>query len=569
MGDGTNSLQSLASTGGIVLKLQPDVFETLFGHCSEAIGRMRAVQENTLFISTNSSFDSIGFSTPIVEKYAERGRALEGVLGEHIDILNGLVDAFVAAEKAYLGAEAASIEGLGGMPTDAGGFTVPAAESGTISDLDSDFGLVSEHEGFEVEFESYGTGAVLDAEYCIPDVEVYQSFETGIYAQSVADKGSRWRGLATYLNDAFQPLREELATLETKWDGPGKEQAVKATQGYAKSAGELTASMRIIGNHMDYVAAWLAETSSAITRYSQWEEDDDGTRKYWIGKRSEYESRPEKPEYGGWWSEEYADYLYHCFERDPWNPSTYDRELEAYEEDYKKWNKNLLKERELLEEQWTPVTGVYKEGVTTSGAEIPKLPTPKSPFGESSDSYGGTGGPGTSGGAGPDVTSSGGLRPDRGWQAPDADNPTGQSPAGQVPSLGQSAASGLPSATNGSKEPGAESKSPRTMAAGAGPVKAAGAGSGGGAGSSPGSAPALDKFAKMFPRADVAGVGTALGRAGAASASAMPGSPGPAGAAGAGRGDNDRQHKRNEALDSKAHLDELIGKQLVARPVTE
>ncbi|WP_157224762.1 hypothetical protein [Nocardia thailandica] len=595
-----------------VLELQPGVIEGLVNATIDVRAVVNTAKGHVDKVNKLKPFvDGIDSSAALAERFSAKGRDLGTILDDHLKILDDMGDTFLAAGKAYTGTDDGSKTDLAALRaridsskdkrTDFGAPWGPAdlkkendhhtpsgkektaqpdwKEVGSLKD--SNYGLPSSlsSPGKSLTFDSQAARAEEPEAYSYDHYhsKIIPSIMNGSPAAPIvaAQAASDWRWLASKLNEGFGTLSNKMTATENAWRSPNNEggaaRAQKAIAAYGTGNDNLVESMRAVGDALEYVSEWLYTTGAALAT-------EDATP---VGSPS-----------GGM------------------SPA-------AWEEQYKRTRKAGFVR--IMENTYVP-------GLNTTAKVIAVLPDPIPPTtgdrptqtggGTSTSAGGGSGsgsGSGSSGAAAAALqqglsalsqaaqsaaqqaaqSGSSGSGTSAAEQASSAAEQissalqSGLEQAGsavqsgleQASSAAQTAADQASSGLSGlSSLPGMsglsdlqEQAKKAMSAAGKGGGGGGGAGAGGGgAGSGP---QALDAASRLFPRASVATAGLeSVARAGVASSASSPmgGMPmSPMGGAGAG-GQQQKEHKRAEYLDSVEHLEEALGAApIVARPVVE
>lgn len=546
------------------LQLEPGVIDTLAFAAGSVMQRLLGVQGQVGTVSALTPFSSLGSGALLAEKFSRRGTALGDALAAHIDILNSMMEALIAAGRAYARAEDVSTESLDllesrGLPTEPSDLAleVPRSEiSSQVHQPDDRYrmveapmpngqtqlmpefvppaSVVSIADGSELPIGVENPASLGTADY--------MTMRASITPDAVAEAGRTWHWLANALDEKFTGFVNQLGIAEDNWQGAGRDAAVSAVLAYGTEVGNLLTCMRSVGDNLLFTTDALSLTRSSIVSSSG----------------------------GGVTMEDTGDHAMSLF---------------------------------------------YGPGVKISDSSIPTVPMPTTLLsGINADGGGSPSGPGPGPGrlgdfplgALPPGTDPAGLtlpvRQDGSLpgQVPGpGGTPGAQDPSTRPPSTTPAAADQLQQLTDqlgrGMSElqdaagagqggmaplPGMLGSGVAGTGSGNTPLGAKGAGIGGVPGGRPGPGPGprgpglgsnLDQSSKLFPRASATTGATAgLGRAGLAPTSGAPGSPGGMSPGGRGGGKDEEGHKRAKYLGSTEYLEESLGKgQIVSNPVME
>ncbi len=593
---------------------------------SDVIGGVRAVRAVVEELEI-PSLSNLRSGAALALKFNDSGARLARILGQHIEILENLVDLFIAAGRTYAEAEDRSVAGfdnisvpreaveLQGPPPTAGAsysreFTraVPYT-SDHLNQFVYEFDQVGESpesvqfpeslEELRDTIASSDEGGLVPSSIMAEDIAVDAMTYRQLYdfGQSiigagknvpdvVSDSAGRWSWISGKLEDIYSSFMTNLdSSTVDRWEGEGKEAVVTAIREYAAGVRELVRRTGFIGENLHYTAEWLRTTAVHMPQ------------------------SPEDSDLAGW-----SETGRYSVTGGTGTSSDSALSLQTYRENMKK---------------------TYLTGLPQSAESIPELLVPGTVFGDPRDtsteqggddhaardnmatgnggdaggpSFGGSApivppgavgempGPGGSGGqpglpvldwGRPPAQEGLGAREsaeEASQQAADqaarqASQQASQQAAQLAQQLGQAAAAAQQPPVGDLVGPG-----PSVVPGLSNAAKPAGAGTPGGGGSAGAAAPGgsspartpLD-HSKLFPRANtVASAGLQPGRAGLAGSGMgpagtpmAPGSPGAAGR-GAGQGGEKEEYKRPASLNSAEHLEEAFGTApRTVRPVVE
>ncbi|RBO88922.1 hypothetical protein [Nocardia puris] len=598
------TLSGYASEG--TLEFEPSAAYNLANAAADAIAKLMAVREQALESHNHSLvFSNMRSGSELGRMFDNRGDDLIAAVDRHVEILEDMFDTFIAAGKAYVGADEGNAELLDSiaLPTEPGRLsgeprtidtsnTTPRYTPDSVTPtssylpLDETDGpptaptLTGPSERMQ-EFDGGlppGFGAVSYG----PNVEegssrsysqlYYLGQSVGEEKAKVANRAGVWSWLADNVHEAYSSFRVGMVGVTGEsWRGAGREAAAAAVSSYLESVPPLRKSMKVIADNLEYAVGWMEDTRVSMPQ-------------------------------------------------SPVNPASQSPGYTAYGTSGSTAADDLAKYQ-------TNMNVTYGTGATESGSRVPLIPLPDGYFGdvpsvngEPGGESGGGPGPGGVAGPGPGAMAAG-PGPGPGLSAPIAPG-VGPMPSGgsgtTVPVVGgmpggmpgregaaeaarrlaeqqrqaaqqsgaqqaaQQALSGAQQAAQqalaagqqalGQQAAAARPVDPR-MAAGPGTGAKPTGGGGPGVGSGSGPARTAAEASRLFPRAGGlgSGAGTMFPRAGLSpTGGMMPGAPGAAGAPARSAGENAGERKRPAYLDSTEHLEEAMGEApRVVRPVVE
>ncbi|WP_328393388.1 hypothetical protein [Nocardia sp. NBC_00416] len=587
-----------------VLKFEDGVALRAANRAADAIGGVRAIRAVAETMDNMSRLSDQDSGEALALQFSGRAVELARILDKHIDILEDLVETFVAAGKMYAAAEAENEAAFDDIavpsdPTEISGpppvythipgwvlFPGDAVPAGVLYSWES-FGFEPNPHGVEEmterlqEFEEFVPSTIMVEHHA--DAMTYEDlyrFGRSILSQTAANWSGQWWWLADQIEDVFSSLLNQINSItEDKWEGTGKERAVTAVREYATSVPMLARNVRLVGDNLSYTSSWLYATQASMPKeYNNpagADLDPDGI--YGSGRiiPGEMVNDP-TPAYRQNMKDTYLRHLPVSAESIPTLPYP--------EASFSGDNNGSVAE----EDRHGAADGGSTGAVGMPGAGQIMMPADLS--GASRDYAAQSSAAQQAIGASTGLPA--GQVADAGGAAGTQAEPTAQAgqqaaqqmlqQAGQLAQqMGQEAANAARQAGQqalpAGLPPGALSGPNASRSAGIGSSTAGGAARGAGVGSSPARSPS--EASKLFPRANANTVsGAAPGRAGFASSgfpssgmapAGTPGSPGAAAGRGTGQ-DKGGDYKRPAFLDSVENLDEGLGAEpRAARPVVE
>ncbi|MGW6423879.1 hypothetical protein ACWF82_14470 [Nocardia sp. NPDC055053] len=607
MGETPNPWSGLRSESlSGALELQPGVIEGLVNAAIDVRVRVNAVQKELGKVDQLKPFAAVLPSAEaLANRFSAKGQDLKNILGDHLKILDDMNDTFLASGKAYKDTDTGGkadfaklrekydfhkklFDDLGKRP-DPAGLSVNNdrfnpqdkrqaspdwKEVGTLKE--SNWGLpqsLASPQGLKFD--------PMKAKPENPDAYSYEEYQQIIESLksgmpiTVAQAAADWHWLAGRLKEPFDALSNKMIASENGWRSPGKgggaDRARAAIAAYGSGNDNLVASMKAVGDGLEYVSEWLYTTSVELQNDSLVEI-----------KRMENE----------------PDAAYKARAKESYRKA-YVADMERI---YVPGIEHTAGVVALLPDPIPPTTGTQPTGPGTTGTGS----------GAGSGSGSGSGAQGLSSAfqSGMSALTSAAQTASQ-LAASDAAKAAAKTAAQQAAAAAEqassAASSGLEQAasalTSGLEQASSAAQSALDQASSAAEQSAlssvpglaglssaledqakkmtsaakSGGGSGGGAGGGAGAGlpgSNLQNASSLFPRAAVTATGmeAMASRAGIAGAgSPMGGMPmAPMGGAGAGAGGQQKEHKRADFLDSVEHLEEAIGAApIVARPVIE
>ncbi|WP_431953528.1 hypothetical protein [Nocardia lijiangensis] len=541
---------SLASGG--VVKLEPGVVVELARTCARAFDGVLGARKIVADVVELAPFSVLPSGTDLARKMSARGGEVRDFLDRHVEILNEMADTFVAAGKAFDGAEQDSIAELDKirMPTEPGGqWSSPAPQLLSNTDWptgiaqDPRYGYYQALSGSNGVSE-YHPASIDQGNAHSMDLPSICALHDSIDPSKVRYASDVWGWMSREMTAAFGGFRERLEAVKSMWLGAGAAKATEATQLYIDDSDMLAYQMGTMSSNLFCASAWLYQTWQTTPSSSQF---------------STVESQRQAL-------------------KDP----TYLQDLRN------NVNQHYWGVRTSVTEHVSTLTGTYppgfSTGVVSADTKIPMFVAPRSPVSgtirdedrrRGGPTGGGPGGGVPTGRLGPGISPAGlngsGAPSGAPANSPGAGDPSGN-PLSALSGLGQQAGNALQQAGTAGKPQGAGTP-PSMMSASAkpsGPGGGSGLGASGlGAGKEP--AQQLNKFPRagaLGPMA--AGAGLSAARAGSVPMGGTPGTPGATGAAGQNAGQGERARKRPSYLESDEHIDEAMGTpQVVSRPVVD
>ncbi|MFE5288965.1 WXG100 family type VII secretion target [Nocardia sp. NPDC056611] len=544
------------------------------------------------------------------KRFNEQGLALGPILDRYIELVNGMADTMIQADKTYDVAEVDSKTKFDQLKKAADAKDTdpakPSLDHGKIFDLGGDSApRIDQHakgnEGLYKVAHEQGHYEAIDPEnpYAHHDLDWFYEAGAGMDPQTVANFSATWAKVAKKVDDSFEALTKQLTKMvdDKDWSSAGAQSAVDAANTFKKQATDLTDNLRSMAENLKYVSGWLENTKVMMPR--------------------------NKP----------TDFDYDHYQR----------------------MENMIKAAQLAFQHW------YVPGLTGAGQAVPRLTDPTAPKphldgpGGRSNNGGGDGRSGGNGGGqnraggasmpnlgnmpnnkinpngvdpngtNPNGTNPNGIDPngtnpngiDPNGTNPNGTNPNGTNPNGTNPN--GTNPQGNPSGTNPNSNSGQSSQGMSQLSSALqqgmqgltslqtteqqkkqqqelkdklkdSPLagmpnledlkKGLGGGGRGGGGGGGGAPKPMLETSRLFPRAALAETAesTSMGvaRAGVAAGSTGMGGMGggggmgPMGHGAGGQGQGGKDHKRPEFLDSSEYLDEAMGTApVVAKPVVE
>ncbi|MBF6181709.1 hypothetical protein [Nocardia otitidiscaviarum] len=569
-------LRERAQTGQ--LEFEPDVAYEAAELASEVIGELLALRLVAEQVETDLPLSNLSSGSALGSRFAMKGSDLHRLLGRHIDILEDMVDTFIAAGRSYAAAEGENADifdnlsapqhpaELSSRPPETtpivgahdGRYVMP--EAGTAHGIMPPTERLGAHDSFDTPVFEVESAAGKTYRYLY---ELGNSIAVSSSAQRTADWSGIWAWMAGQLRETYTDFVNRMGSVTAEnWRGAGGDAATASVHTYAENMSALWDSMYLVGDNLAYTSGWLEATRVSMPQQPSNPAGDIG----------DIDS-------GG-------DILAGQVATDP-TPQ---------------YRRNMR--------------DTYIIGLPWSMERLPVLPEPQVslPGIDPPAQSGGSGGTGAGGAGGaapaaagvgaampgaastgqpvvpmstptPRYPDAGGLRP--GVQGQSATTPRGATEAATAPrgadtsgqladsalrsaqqalTAGQGALSGIPGP--GRVDPSAVSARP-TDAAVKGPSgSSTGGRAGGGGGVSPVRDPA--QSARLFPRATPPVDIPAASTRAATPMAGIPGTPGAAGAHGGAANKDGSAHKRPVHLEGAHHLEEGLGAPLiVSRPVLD
>ncbi|MDO3647292.1 hypothetical protein [Nocardia mangyaensis] len=291
MGETSNPWSGLKSDSlNGALELQPGVIDGLVNAAIDVRVRINGVKKHLGKVDQLDPFaEVIPSAEALASRFAAKGRDLGGVLDDHLTILDDMSDTFLAAGKAYTGtdeggqADFATLrekiefhedlhDSLSPRPDVTSLFvTQPERVPGI---LDSPNGglpaSLASPEGLE--FDSAIVHAEDPAQFSYSQ---YQQIRKSIVEGSpttpvmVSQAAADWHWLAGELKSAFDTLSNKMISSESSWRSPssggGAERARAAIAAYGTGNDNLVSSMNALGDALVYVSVWLHTTGIGLT----------------------------------------------------------------------------------------------------------------------------------------------------------------------------------------------------------------------------------------------------------------------------------------------------------------
>src|SRR5690606_29044024 len=300
VGDTKDEPSRFQSTGTI--SVEPGAALKAATAVNSLVGALRAIRVHIDSVDDlPGKYATPGFSNQLsglnlATLLSSKATEFRTILDQHIDILGDIHESFVAAGKAYDGAEADSVEELESLKLTTKPADLGSTPNTRVTVIDSE----KITETGRVEKPSGSGGGTPDRSIPIAG-ETAQGFspqQVLDFYNSVRDKYRKaadasiiWDFMATQLTNHFGSLGVALKGIkDTQWDGPGAIQAFRSVQQYSGSATALAGEMQMVKANLEYTASWMyllqaemAEASHADVLYpvEHWTIDDStGNYKY-------------------------------------------------------------------------------------------------------------------------------------------------------------------------------------------------------------------------------------------------------------------------------------------------
>ncbi|WP_433661718.1 hypothetical protein ACQPW1_05825 [Nocardia sp. CA-128927] len=273
-----------------VLQLNPGVLEGLAGEVNNALGRVLAVRGQVNLVDNVKPFSKLGSSEALAQRFSDRGRELGKILDDHVEILNDMMDTFIAAGKHYKNTDTDSkvdFDKLQKSIVDKPGALTNKDRPGPklskeLHSPEYRYGSM-ENGGMPKSALEPPNGVKFDGSKVHPEdpnpisyeryVEIHESMWK---SETMADNPSAsfvqaaqgaadWRWLASELNEKFDDLVNKMISVDNDWKSPnengGAEKARAAVVAYGKHTDDLIANMGVIGDMLEYTSQWIWATA--------------------------------------------------------------------------------------------------------------------------------------------------------------------------------------------------------------------------------------------------------------------------------------------------------------------
>ncbi|MGF6889176.1 hypothetical protein ABIA39_008538 [Nocardia sp. GAS34] len=279
------------------VELEDGAIEACRAACSEAIGRLIGVRDyvNSNMLTMPPFTKLLGSAANLAGKYSVGAGDLHDIVKNHIDIQNQMADAFRAAGKAYINAEVESsdqfkrlqaLDKLPPMTTSAAPFVTDPSTIQPDLQLASSYGLGNLNKGkiknsngnpngvyvsdLPADLKGYSGDKLpgLPVEGENPDHWQYDFFRQlgdEIDYQTAATRAGQWDWVHGELNDLFTNFNNAIgAVVNSRWQGNGASNALKATTQYVDAADSLRTNIGLFTESLKYTAGWLQLTKASM-----------------------------------------------------------------------------------------------------------------------------------------------------------------------------------------------------------------------------------------------------------------------------------------------------------------
>lgn len=569
-------LRQQARNGGLVVA--SGAAQNAINNAAEVAYRLGFVKDLTGPLTSHIGFSDNGVlqsALTMAERCNHEGRRLNGIIDHYIDLVNAMGETLIDADNKYQDAEGDSRSQFDkvkktmgpnnvSMPTDGlGTGTAPVWTEDSLEAHDAKAGATGLP---KVGGNHYADAIGAENPYAQRGKWFWEVGQ-GIHHDKVAEKSSIWKWVANRVDEGFTNLVNGLEQLETKglWQGDGADAAIAAAKKFKAQAGDFTGDLRVMAGTLYYFSGVL----EFIKRVSP-----DDWRDEWNGTKTETEiAATEAKWFAGWYTPGLA-------------------KASA--------NIPILQDPTVPAPKTTTTTSTTRGGGTTTPNTknqfgLGTLPNPNNTNPNNTKPNGTDPNNTKPNGTDPNGTKPNGTDPngtDPNGTNPNGTNPNGTNNGSNSGTSNSGDSSGLTSALSGLQSAAQQASSAAStkkastdgsdltgLSSLLGQAKkAAGKGGGGGGGAGGGGAAtnpaALSQ--RLFPRAAVSAEGAmtvsaSASRAGiAASGAGMPMGGMPMGGHGAQGGQQGKEHKRPDFLDSTEYLEEAMGAPpVVAKPVVE
>lgn len=279
------------------LKLDDGAIADLRNACDAVVGRLIGLQGYVGRLSDLPSFCPIlGSSGTLAAKFVTSANNFGDIIKTHLSIQKAMADTFTEAGKAYIRADTdshdqlARVKALDNLPpltTKAGTFSTDPStiqevttQPGFLGFNDLKDGKIRNSNGnpngsfvpaLPQSLSGYSGDKFsgIPAEPENPDSWNYDKFRQigeQMDYETAGNKAGLWYWMAGELDDVFTTFNNKIGAVVNgnKWSGNGASAAGAATSQYVTATDSLRSNMRLLGDNLAFTSGWLSLTKSSM-----------------------------------------------------------------------------------------------------------------------------------------------------------------------------------------------------------------------------------------------------------------------------------------------------------------
>ncbi|WP_405489128.1 hypothetical protein [Nocardia sp. NBC_00511] len=261
------------------LTIAPDVAGDAAAYAADCAASLSAAQGYTHLLTQYTGFSDNGMlhsALTLRDRFAAQGGQMGTIIAHYLDLVNAMGDTFVTAGKLYKSKDEDAATAFDAIKRDAvarwdntgiplaGATQIPSWPTSTPDPNDGngngDMATVSQAKSGRY------TDAIGSEDPTGHDPEWFLAVGQGINPQPIADISGLWGWMADHISSDFQLLsgRIKQMTAAGSWTGKGAAGAVKAAAAFEAQAADLSTDLHAIAENLLYTSGWLNLTKAGM-----------------------------------------------------------------------------------------------------------------------------------------------------------------------------------------------------------------------------------------------------------------------------------------------------------------